>query len=51
MPVLILEKSEHGNLHDFMSNKVGKRLSLAQRLQICLEIAEAVMYMHKNSEY
>lgn len=49
VPVLVFEKSKYGDLHSFMTNGAGKTLSFDERLQLCLEIAEAVSLMHSES--
>ena len=49
-PVLVFEKSRHGDLRAFMQNGVGRRLDLEKRLELCADIATAVMYLHANSK-
>lgn len=49
VPVLIFEKTEHGDLHRFMAHGAGGQLSFLERLRLCSEIAKAVaeMYSHR----
>jgi hypothetical protein len=49
-PVLVFEKSQHGDLQAFMGRAEGKRLTLGERLNICANIALAVMDMHSSSK-
>ena len=49
-PVLVFEKSRHGDLRLFMQNGVGRRLDLEKRLELCADIATAVMWLHANSK-
>lgn len=49
-PVLVFEKSRHGDLRVFMQNGVGRRLDLEKRLELCADIATAIMYLHANSK-
>lgn len=46
VPVLVFERSKHGDLHDFMTNGAGKALSFDERLQLCIEISNAISTMH-----
>jgi serine/threonine protein kinase len=47
-PVLVFEKARHGDLHTFMEQAEGKRLTLEERLNVCADIAMAVNDMHSN---
>lgn len=49
-PVLVFEKSKHGDLRAFMQSGVGRRLDLNKRLELCADIAAAVMCLHANSK-
>jgi len=49
-PVLVFEKAQHGDLHTFMGQAKGKRLTMEERLNICADIAIAVMDMHSCSK-
>ena len=48
VPVLIFEKTKHGDLHRFMANGAGGQLSFLERLRLCSEIAKAVAEMHSH---
>ncbi|KAF2133872.1 hypothetical protein P153DRAFT_306501 [Dothidotthia symphoricarpi CBS 119687] len=48
-PVLILGKSEFGNLHDFVSLPNGRALSTEQRLELCVDIGTAIQDMHNTN--
>ncbi len=49
-PVLVFEKTQHGDLKTFMENDAGARLDLSNRLRLCTEIATAVSDLHQNGE-
>jgi hypothetical protein len=49
-PVLVFEKARLGDLLAFMEQGAGKKLSLEDRLQLCVDIATAVADMHSNCE-
>ena len=49
-PVLVFEKSQHGNLRAFMQNGVGRRLGLGRRLELCADVARAVICLHANGD-
>ena len=49
-PVLVFEKSRHGDLRAFMQTGVGRQLGLKKRLELCADIAIAVIYLHANSK-
>jgi serine/threonine protein kinase len=44
---LLLEYAAHGNLYDYVVE--NPEISCEQRLQLCLEIAEGVPYLHRRS--
>lgn len=46
LPVLVFDRAEYGELGQFMDSELGKALSLAQRLDLCIDIATALMWMH-----
>ena len=48
-PVLVFEKSQHGNLEVFMTKGEGRKLSLEDRIKMCAGIAMAIMDMHAAS--
>ena len=47
-PVLVFEKSRHGNLRTFMQTGVGGRLKFHDRLKLCADVARAVLCLHAN---
>lgn len=49
-PVLVFQKSEHGDLAKFMVRAPGKDLCAEDRLRLCADIAAAVMTMHSNGK-
>lgn len=49
-PVLVFEQSSLGDLFYFMKAGPGRRLSINDRLRLCVEIGVAVRDMHANSE-
>jgi serine/threonine protein kinase len=46
-PVLVFEKTQFGDLGTFMAN-TGRSLSFVERIEICADVGNAVMYMHTN---
>ena len=50
IPVLVFEKTVHGDLHQFMEKGPGRKFSLSEKLQLAADIAQAVADMHSNSE-
>lgn len=47
-PVLVFEKTQHGDLYDFAMRPTGRDLSFAQRLKFCIDIGVAIKDMHSN---
>ncbi|KAL9100712.1 MAG: hypothetical protein Q9163_003938, partial [Psora crenata] len=45
-PVLVFEKSRFDDLYNFARRPVGKELDIHHRLKLCVEIGNAIMYMH-----
>lgn len=50
-PVLVFEQSPLGDLYYFMRAGLGNKLSIDDRLRLCVEIGVAIRDMHANSEY
>ena len=50
VPVLIFEKTNHGDLHRFMTHRAEKPLAFTERLEICADIAKAIAEMHSHSK-
>lgn len=48
-PVLVFEKSQFDDLYSFAARPVGKELNIHHRLRFCVEIGEAITYMHSHS--
>jgi hypothetical protein len=49
-PVLVLEKTDFGDLHQFVRSSKGKDLSLEARVKICVDVAIAIKDMHRDRE-
>lgn len=49
-PVLVFEKTQHGDLKTLMEHGTGTRLDLRNRLRLCAEVATAVSDLHLNGE-
>lgn len=46
LPVLVFQKARYGDLHTFMELDSGMKLTLEDRLDLCADIATAIMLMH-----
>jgi hypothetical protein len=49
-PMLIYEKSKHGDLFKFAGSPTGKELGLLERMAICKDIGNAILFMHSCSQ-
>ena len=49
-PVLVFEKTQHGDLKTLMEQGAGTRLDLRDRIRLCAEVAMAVSDLHLNGE-
>lgn len=49
-PVLVFEKARNGDLFTFMGQAEGRSLTMVERLNICADIAMAVIHMHSSSK-
>ena len=47
-PVLILEKAQLGNLESFMSSEQGRSTTMDERLELCTDVASAIIALHSN---
>ncbi|CAD6584165.1 MAG: hypothetical protein ASARMPRED_001621 [Alectoria sarmentosa] len=47
-PVLILEKAQLGNLESFMSSEQGRSTTMHERLELCTDVASAIIALHSN---
>jgi hypothetical protein len=50
-PVLVFEKSQYGDLDQFMRAAEGRAMNLEDRLQLCSGIASAVAEMHFHGQF
>jgi hypothetical protein len=49
-PVLVFEKTECGDMHQFLISDVGERICLEDRLKLCADVAAALMAMGSHGE-
>lgn len=49
-PVLVFEKSQFDDLYSFATRPIGKELNIHHRLKLCVDIGEAIIYMHSHSK-
>jgi hypothetical protein len=49
-PVLILEKADLGDLWSFARTPEGRRMTMQQRIGICLDMAQAMTALHENGK-
>lgn len=47
-PALVFEKSQYGDLYQFASTPVGRRLGVIERVNLCLSIGKAIVDLHAN---
>ncbi|OCK78127.1 kinase-like protein, partial [Lepidopterella palustris CBS 459.81] len=47
-PVLVFEKTQYGDLYNFITLPVGRDLRIAERLKLCVDVGVAIMDMHSN---
>ena len=47
-PVLVLEKAQLGDLKSFMSTELGRSTTIHERLELCTDIASAIITLHAN---
>ena len=45
-PILLFEKTRHGDLETFMVQTNGERLNICDRFGLCAEIARAILVLH-----
>jgi hypothetical protein len=48
-PVLIFEKTQFGDLYNFMTLPVGRDLGMIERVKLCADVVSAIADMHENS--
>jgi serine/threonine protein kinase len=49
-PVLVFERTRHGNLADFMLSDQGRSLSMHDRLVLCTHLIQAIETLHSCSK-
>lgn len=49
-PALVFEKSQFDDLYSFARRSIGKELDIHHRLKLCVDIGEAITYMHSHSK-
>jgi Protein tyrosine and serine/threonine kinase len=49
-PALVFEKADYGDLATFCKSSLGEHLSMHERLKLCMDIGNAVFYMHNHSK-
>jgi hypothetical protein len=47
-PVLVYEKTKHGDLACFMRSQYGRDLDVMRKLKLCMDIARGIRDMHRN---
>ena len=50
-PVLIFEKTKHGDLWRFVRSPDGKNLSMHDRVRLCQDIGNSILFMHSKCKY
>jgi hypothetical protein len=49
-PALVFEKSQYGDLSSFLATPIGRELDISARLQLCMNIGNAILDMHSKSK-
>ncbi len=47
-PVLVLEKAQLGDLKSFMNSEEGRLTTMRDRLELCTDVASAIIALHSN---
>lgn len=47
-PVLVFEKSQHGDLKEFLSSASESEVNFRVRLKLCMDVGFAISSMHSN---
>ncbi|KAI1109889.1 kinase-like domain-containing protein [Nemania sp. NC0429] len=47
-PVLVFQKSEYGDLHQFATSPEGRKLSISDRLQLCVDVGNVLATMQSH---
>ena len=50
-PVLVLEKSEFGDLHNFADMPLWNELDVHEKIRLCVQIGDAIGEMHSTSKW
>lgn len=50
-PVLVFEKSQYGDLEQFLSSDSGSNIDSQTRLKLCLDVGLAILSMHSNCKF
>ena len=50
-PVLVLEKAQLGDLKSFMSSEQGRLTTMRDRLELCTDVASAIIALHSNCKF
>ena len=50
-PVLVFEKSRHGDLNSFMTSSSGKALDFQERVDLLFGVADAVRLLHASGRF
>ena len=51
LPVFCFEKAQHGNLENLIKSDRGRQMSLAERMELGIQIAEGLLAMHNCREF
>jgi hypothetical protein len=50
-PVLVFEKSQHGDLKQFVQSISGSKIDSMTRLKLCVDVGLAILVMHSNCKF
>ena len=50
-PVLVFERTPHGDLDSFMKTNKGRDLTFEERLGLCIDVATAICWLHWLGKY
>jgi len=50
-PVLVLKKTQHGDLKTFVCSEAGRQMRFSDRVKLCREIGSAILLMHSCRMY
>lgn len=50
-PVLVIEKTQFGDLYNFAQLPVGREIGIAERVKLCVDIGTAIRDMHSISKW